>query len=122
MDRYDYKTLKDCLSHKNGDWVGSQDTVITVGHILNRNYIFEGANEAFEFIEKPWHWETEMRDICKDYELTKLMRPILQITDIDEIRIVLDWLEAFGYEQGTIDELEESWNEEYAETLCANVS
>ena len=113
MDRSDYNTLKDHLKHK--DWCNEQDTVITVGLILTNECVIRSASIAFEYIEKPWHWEKEMHELCKDFELGKLMRPILKITDMVEIGDVLNWLEAFGFEQDAVDRLEEDWQENHQE-------
>ena len=102
MEKHAYETLKNCLSRKNGDWVGSHDTIMTVWHILKDGYIFEGVGDVFEYFDKPWHWENEMRDLVVDYELNQICDDINRLPP-NEALDALDWLDKFGCDSKTID-------------------
>jgi len=108
MDRYSYGTLKDCLSRRN--WADSNDTVMTVGYILKDEYVFEGVDDVFEYFDKPWHWETDMRKIVIDYEYRHVIKDFQKLSDIDAIT-ALSWLDKFGYELKVIDDLETDLSE-----------
>jgi hypothetical protein len=110
MDKWDYGILKDCLktstklSSPLKMWCNSLDTVIMVGHILDRECGFEGPCAVFEFIEKPWHWENEMRELVIEYELEQVASDIERMV-IDEATEALVWLDKFGFEDKTLNAL-----------------
>jgi hypothetical protein len=116
MDTYNYETLKSCLSRKNGDWVGSHDTIMTVGYILKEECVFSCIEAVFEYFEKPWHFEKEMRDLIIDHELEQIASDMDNLLPSDAIS-ALSWLEVFGYDQKAVDALETALTErEYAYT------
>jgi hypothetical protein len=110
MDKWDYGILKDCLktsvklSSPLKMWCNSLETVIMVGHILDRECGFEGPGAVFEFIEKPWHWENEMRELVIEYELDKVADDIERMT-MDEATEALVWLDKFGFEDKALNAL-----------------
>ena len=109
MDRFDYRTLKDTLAHRKGyDMI---DTIISVGHILDHEFIFDGASDAFDYIETPWHWETEIRGLIVEYELERVSSNMECLT-LDQADEAILWLDEFcGFDYKTIqiliDTLEE---------------
>jgi hypothetical protein len=116
VDKYYYAILKDCLSRKRGDWIASQDDVLSVGHILANEYIITTAKDMLDFVEKPWHWEPEMRDLIVDHELEQIASDMDNLLPLEAIS-ALSWLESFGYEQKAVDALETALSErEYC--LC----
>lgn len=114
MDRFDYRTLKDTLAHRKGyDMI---DTIISVGHILNREFIFDGASDAFDYIEKPWHWESDMRDLIVEYELDKVSKDLEYLT-LDQAEEAILWLDLFcHFDYKTIQALLGTLEERYV--LC----
>jgi hypothetical protein len=112
MDRYGYETLKACLKHK--EWISSHDTVHTVGTILRDEYVINSVDQTFDYFEKPWHYETEIRDTVIEWEIDHILKDLGWL-DLRGAAEALNWLEVFGYEQGSIDQLEEDWNENHQE-------
>jgi hypothetical protein len=115
MDRYDYETLKDCLKHK--DWYSSHDTVHTVGTILRNDCAINSVDQAFDYFEKPWHYEPEMRELVVEYEIRHILKDMSKLS-LKDAATALNWLEAFGYDQEAVDQLEEDWQENHPEELC----
>jgi len=116
MDRYDYDTLKACLNHK--DWISSHDTAHTVGTILRDEYVINSVDQAFDYFEKPWHYEPEIRTLVVEYEIEHILKDLSNLS-LKEVAEALNWLEAFGYDQEAVDQLEEDWQENHQEELCA---
>lgn len=110
MDRTDYETLKDCIHNK--DWCDSHDTIVTVAHILKGYYIFDSTyglsasiNNVIDYFEKPWHWEKDILEIVKEYELEAIEDDFKRLL-LDEAKNALDWLFEFGFELETVKCLE----------------
>jgi len=115
MDRADYETLKYCIHNK--DWCDSHDHVITVAHILKGYYIFDSTygkdasiNNVIDYFEKPWHWEKDILEIVKEYELEAIEDDFKCLT-LDEAIVALDWLFEFGFELETVKSLENTIEE-----------
>ena len=116
MDRYNYETLKSCLNHRIG-W-DSHDTTHTVACILRDGYVINSVDQALDFFEKPWHYEPEIRTLVVEYEIEHILKDLSRL-DLKGAAEALNWLEAFGYEQKAVDQLEEDWQENHQEELCA---
>jgi hypothetical protein len=116
MDRYDYTTLKDCL--KRRDWISEHDSVHTVGTILRNDYVIITVEQAFDYFEKPWHWEPEIKEAVVAFEIEHCLKDLSRLS-LTEAALALNWLEAFGFEQDAVDQLEEDWQENHQEGLCA---
>jgi hypothetical protein len=129
MDRYDYETLKDCLSHTYNKfdplnmkvWYTSNDTMLSVASILKDEYIFSGdsisasLNNLLYFFEKPWKWENDIRELVIEYELEQVGKDIEHLAT-EQAEIAINWLDHYGFDSKVIDTLTESLEERYI--LC----
>jgi hypothetical protein len=116
MDRGDYITLKDCLGSRA--WADEQDTVHTVGDILRNDYVINSVDQAFDYFAKPWRFEPEIKEAVVAFEIEHCLKDMARLS-LTEAASALNWLEAFGYEQKAVDQLEEDWQENHQEELCA---
>jgi len=117
MDKYDYMTLKDTLAHRKG--YDMLDTIISVGHILNREFIFDGASDAFDYIAKPWHWEPDIKELVVNYELERVDTDLAYLT-LDQAEEAILWLDEYlGFDYKTIQTLLETLEERYILCVCA---
>ncbi len=124
MDRYDYETLKDCLSHTYNKydllnlnvWYGSDETVLSVARILNSEYRFSGrdtfnsVDNCIDYFESPWKWETDVRELVVEWELEQVGKDFDRLTT-EEAELALSWLSEWGYENKTAETLEETLEE-----------
>ena len=111
MDKYGYETLKDCLRSKG--WANSHDTIMTVGYILRDEGTFNNDSDIiFEYFEKPWHFEKEIRDLVVEYELNQICDDINKLSP-NEALGALDWLDKFGCDSKTIDAIGTDLQETY---------
>lgn len=128
MNRNDYETLKDCMkqSAKTSTplkmWCASFDNVLMVARILKGEYTFTGhtnddtAENIIDYFEKPWHWETDMRDLIVEYELDKVSKDLEYLT-LDQADEAILWLDEFcHFDYKTIQALLETLEERYV--LC----
>ncbi len=76
MDNRDREYLEHCLKHtwehhglleSNKTWYSSGDTMFTVAIILNDEGYFNKPIDVIRFYEKPWKYESDMREIIKTY-------------------------------------------------------
>jgi len=49
-------------------WYGSDDTVITVANILDRQGIFSETRQVIDYFENPCKWEGEIHNLLREYE------------------------------------------------------
>jgi len=115
MDRYDYETLKDCLGSKA--WADEQDTVQTVGNILRNDYVINSVEQAFDYFGKPWRFEPEIKEAVVAFEIEHCLKDMARM-NLKDAALALNWMEAFGFEQDAVDQLEEDWQENHQEELC----
>jgi hypothetical protein len=113
MDRYDYETLKDCLKRSN--WEHSHDTVMAVGKILFDERALDTYDMIFNYFDKPWHYEPEIRELVIEWELELVGKDIEHLTT-KEAEIAINWLDHYGFDSKVIDTLTESLDERYI--LC----
>ncbi len=75
MSKDDCEYLKHCLAktYKGGTpitdvWYSDGDTTLHVASILDEEGCFPRTRDVIYFFEKPWKWESGMRDLVNDYE------------------------------------------------------
>jgi hypothetical protein len=66
----------------------------------------------FEYFDKPWHFEKEMRDLVIEYELNQICDDINRLPPAEALD-ALDWLDKFGYDSKTIDAIGTDLQEAY---------
>ena len=59
-------TLKDDKSNIRDVWYQDHDNRLCVANILNAEYRFGDTCDVIYFFEKPWKWETEMRELANE--------------------------------------------------------
>ena len=58
--------LKADRSNLRDVWYQSYDNCICVANILNAEYRFGDTGDVIYFFEKPWKWETEMKELANE--------------------------------------------------------
>lgn len=92
MDQQDYEFLRRLVTR----WHESYSTVVSVGRILRQECILHDSDQVFDYFEAPWHYESEIKDVIRDWEIDAVFQDFFRITDIEEREISLEWISAFG--------------------------
>jgi hypothetical protein len=92
MDREDYTYLKDCIFKR---WEESHDTVMTVGRILKEEGYIRDVDQAFDYFDAPWHYETDMKEIMSEWEMEHLSGDFFRLSVGKEREIALQWISEF---------------------------
>lgn len=92
MDNNDYEILKTCI--KNPDWYINNNNVLSVGNVLREERIIDHVSTAFDYFEAPWHYEPEIKDLIKEYELELVSDGFFALPICDR-ELSLEWMFKF---------------------------
>lgn len=93
MDKNEYETLK--LLIKDPNWCVNGDSVLSVGNVLREERIIDHVGTAFDYFEAPWHYEPEIKDLIKEYELELVSEKFFNLPICDR-EPALDWMFTFN--------------------------
>lgn len=110
MDNWDYETLKHFLRPSMVEGKDNSDIVHTVGTILVNEHALNTARDVLEYFEKPWHFEPEIKQLCADWEIDRII-PYLDLMIYEDAELALQWLRAFQFEDKAVDALEKDLSE-----------
>lgn len=89
MDRTDYSLLKCYI--KNTDWCNCHSNILIVGRILKNEHVLDTVDITFDYFDRPWHFEPEMKTLIMEYELDLVSNDFFSIIP-DERDVALQWL------------------------------
>ena len=89
MDRDDYEYLKECIFKR---WEESHYNVMTAGRILKEEGYIQDVDQAFDYFEAPWHYETEMKEAISEWEIENWSRDFFFLSLGDDRDIALQWM------------------------------
>lgn len=93
MDKDSYSLLKHYMSDLN--WYNNYENILTVGRILKDECILNSVDTTFDYFNKPWHFEPEIKDLIKEHELDLVSEGFFSLPIYDR-GLSLDWMFTFG--------------------------